>query len=120
MKLTKPEYNENVVDVDALEKYRIQQAAENERTLIIEQEKTKRENVLQQEQTKRGDNYSSMRTGAIVAVGIILSILAGGVWYNGSTYMDVLKIRAEATKPVQACPPPTKCPELSCQPVPAK
>lgn len=119
MKLTKPEYNENVVDVDALEKHRIQQEAETERLLILEQEKTKRENVKEQENTKRGDGYVSLRTTIIVILGIVLAIVAGAAWYNTSSYIDLLKARVASAAPPPVCPPAPKCPEVSCQAVPA-
>lgn len=121
MKISKPEYNENVVDVDALEKHRIHELAETDRLLILEQEKTKRENMAAQEETKRGDGYAKLRTTIIIVIGIILAIVAGGAWSNGYSYLEVLKMRVDlAKKPDPVCAPPPKCPELTCQAVQVK
>jgi hypothetical protein len=108
MKLSKPTYNENVVDVDSLEKLRIQQEAETDRKVATEQELTKREAVKQKEDTKRGDGYSNRRIGFTIGASIVLVVAA----------IDVQRLRVESQAP--KCPPPPKCPELTCQPVPVK
>lgn len=111
MKLSKPEYNENVVDIDGLEKLRIQQEAETERKVIIEQELTKREAIVQKEQTKR--NNKDIKNTAIIAIGLAIAVAAVAGACNTSQYLDVLKLKAQGS--VASCP---KCPELNCQPVP--
>lgn len=116
MKLFKPEYNENVVDVDALEKLRIQQEGETERNLVLQQELTKREAIKQKEETKRDPNDSNIRLGFIIASAVFLVIAAIAGAIDAYQYLDVLKSRVESQTP--KCPPVPKCPELSCQPVP--
>ena len=119
MKLSKPEYNENVVDIDGLEKLRIQQEAETDRKTILEQELTKREVIKQTEDTKRGSGYSNRRVTFAVAFAIVLVIATIAGMLNVSEYLGVQKARVEALAPKCPAPPPIpKCPELVCQAVP--
>jgi len=61
-------YNPNVVDVDALEKVRLHEEAETERTLIKEQELTKRA----KEETKRNPKVVEGKTNLYMAVAFVL------------------------------------------------
>jgi len=115
MKLSKPTYNENVVDVDSLEKLRIQQEAETDRKVATEQELTKREAVKQKEDTKRGDGYSNRRIGFTIGASIVLVVAAIAGAINISQYLDVQRLRVESQAP--KCPPAPKCPELTCKSV---
>jgi len=116
MKLSKPEYNENVVDIDGLEKLRIQQEAETDRKAILEQELTKREVIQQKEETRRTSGYSNIRVAVAITAGLVFVIAAIAAAINISQYLDVQKERIASQAP--KCPPPPKCPELVCQPVP--
>ena len=124
MKLTKPEYNENVTDVDGLEKLRIQQEGETDRKLILEQELTKRQLCTEQENTKRksleeiqhtkqGDNYL-YRWAWFAAACAVASIAFSIAGYQG--WQDYVNLE----KAMITVPPCPKCPEVVCQPVPAK
>lgn len=121
MQLKKSEYNENVTDVDSLEKARIHEEAETERKLISERELTKRqlssdkERTKQQftsdkEKTRQGDNYL-YRAAWYAVASAIASIAFAIAGYNGYERYTDLEMRKIQT-PV--CPP---CPQVTCQPV---
>lgn len=121
MKLTKAEYNENVTDVDGLEKARIHEEGEIERNLTVQQELTKRqlssdqEKTRQQlstdrEKTKQGDNYL-FRAAWLSVAAAIASVAFAIAGYNGyERYTELEKARIST-------PPCPKCPEVVCQPV---
>lgn len=126
MKLSyKPEYNENVVDVDALEKQRIAAEAETERRLIVEQELTKREVCKRMEDTKQSDSYKTRVETAIICSAIVFGLGILSSCCVGYNYTEVLKQHVEVQRlvetqklpPSPACP---ECPKVNCQAVPAK
>lgn len=119
MKLSKPEYNENVTDVDGLEKLRIQQVGETERHLTAEQELTKREKVKAEQETKRHDNYLYRTVWIAVPAGLATIAMAVAGYNVSTNYIDFKKSTIQAA----ICPPPpacAECPKVSCQAVPVK
>lgn len=121
MKLSKPEYNENVTDVDGLEKLRIQQEAETERKLIMEQELTKREKIKQEHDVKQSSGYMYRICWTAVAAGLAVVAMTFGVCAETENYISLLRARVDLQKaPPPTCPPPPECPKVSCQAVPVK
>lgn len=124
MKLTKPEYNENVTDVDALEKLRIQQEGETERNLVLQQELTKRTKIEGEQKTKQGDNYMYRIIWSFILSSVVLIGVTWATWGAVTDYIVVLRNRTElqlkAATPCPVCPAPVACPQVTCQPVPVK